>query len=266
MRTELNTILKRIRDKVSGAIWHQYKPNPQYYYVVSYPKSGNTWVRFLLANVLSNKDSPMTFQQLGEFIPDRHRAKDREYIGDSDSVFNSLPVQIVKSHDLCAPGYHRVIYVVRDGRDVMTSYYYWLNARSDRSIELSDIICGKVGGLGLWSDHVLSWMAGSCRNKLLIRYEDLLNDTENELKRMLSFLHLSTTPEDIDQSAKWSSFDEVQKLEKVHGVFDGHTEATKKVPFARKGESGDWETLFTTSNIVLFWNYHEAAMRRMGYV
>jgi hypothetical protein len=218
----------------------------------------------LLANAFSTKPSPLTFQELGEYVPDSHRVKDRGFIEDSESIFNSLPVQLVKSHSFYSPKLHRVIYIVRDGRDVITSYYHWLNARKDGKIHVSDIIRGK-SGMGSWSEHVLGWVNGKCQSQLLVKYEDLLDDAERELKRMLSFLGLESESIRIRQSVEWSSFEQLHQIEKEQGVFDGRTPGTKKVPFMRKGVAGDWTRLLTSSDVELFWDYHREAMVTVGY-
>lgn len=242
-----------------------FTPDPKHYYVVSYPKSGNTWVRFLLANTLYPESDMITFQRLGELIPDSHRIKDCRYIYDTHSIFNKLPVQLVKTHSFYSSRYQNVIVIVRDGRDVITSYYHWINARVKKHVPLSTIIRGEDGH-GLWSEHVLGWAKGSCHKKLIVRYEDLLQDTAKELQRMLTFIELEVDPQLITRTIDLSSFEKMRAIEKKHGVFDGHIEAIKKIPFVRKGTSGDWRTLFREEDLEIFWKYNMQGMIEYGYI
>ena len=239
-------------------------PNPNHYYIASFPRSGNTWVRFLLANVLYGGTDLITFQKLGEIIPDRHREIGRKFISEPNSLFNSLPVQSVKIHERYSPNFHNIIYVVRDGRDTLTSYYYWLNARRKEHISLSDIIRGKADR-GLWSKHILEWVKGDCHKKMTIRYEDLLDNTEKELRRIVSFIDFNIELPELCRAVRLSSFKRLQEIEKEYGVFSGHIEAIKKTPFIRKGMRGDWKKLFTKSDLALFWRYHREGMAAMHY-
>ncbi len=98
---------------------------PDDVFLVSFPKSGNTWARFLLAN-LTRPEQPATFANIHLLIPDPSWTTKKE--------LDRLPrPRIIKSHECFDPRYRRVIYIVRDPRDVAVSQYtvddivnYWL--------------------------------------------------------------------------------------------------------------------------------------------
>ena len=87
--------------------------------IVSYPRSGNTWVRFLLANLLEESRYPLSFQQMEERIPSIHQRKDWNRIRTIPSP------RFIKSHMPYSSKYKKAIYIVRDGRDVMVSAYHY---------------------------------------------------------------------------------------------------------------------------------------------
>jgi hypothetical protein len=85
-------------------------------FLASYAKSGNTWTRFLVASLLHPGD-PMTLVRADELIPSTTLT--RRYL-------NSVPrPRILKSHFPFDPGYRRVIYIVRDPKDVVVSQYHF---------------------------------------------------------------------------------------------------------------------------------------------
>src|SRR5207253_5494584 len=90
---------------------------PDDVFLVSYPRSGNTWTRFLIGNLLSINE-PVNFANIESKIPEIYNNPNRK--------LRRLPrPRIIKSHEVFDPRYKKVIYIVRDPRDVAVSYYHW---------------------------------------------------------------------------------------------------------------------------------------------
>ena len=88
-------------------------------FIVSYPKSGNTWTRFLIANLVY-PETPADFSNINRLTPDPEALSKREMA--------KMPrPRIIKSHQYFDPRYKRVIYVVRDPRDVALSQFHGRN-------------------------------------------------------------------------------------------------------------------------------------------
>src|SRR5690349_25152573 len=87
---------------------------PDDVYLVSYPKSGNTWVRFLIANLIS--EEPITLLNIEQRIPSVYILPDRE-------LRRVRRPRLLKSHECFVSRYRKVIYTVRDPPDVAGSYY-----------------------------------------------------------------------------------------------------------------------------------------------
>src|SRR5438132_14130834 len=86
-------------------------------FVVSYPKSGNTWTRFLIANLVY-PEKRSDFSNINLVIPDPEALSKR--------TLAKLPrPRILKSHEYFDPRYKRIVYIVRDPRDVVLSQYYF---------------------------------------------------------------------------------------------------------------------------------------------
>jgi len=130
---------------------------PDDIFLVSYPKSGNTWTRFLIANLL-HPDKPADFATLYKLVPDPG--------GTPKRIFDRLPrPRVIKSHECFEPRYPRVIYIVRDPRDVAVSQYHY--HRKCMKIEdqypinkfVARFIAGQVCSHGSWGENVGTWLA-----------------------------------------------------------------------------------------------------------
>jgi hypothetical protein len=89
-------------------------------YLVGYPKSGITWLQNLICSAVYGTHSFYTPDSVvQQLIPDIYVRKYYRRFRDAC---------LFKSHELPRPEYRRVIYILRDGRDVMISYQHYLSA------------------------------------------------------------------------------------------------------------------------------------------
>src|SRR4051794_9451760 len=87
-------------------------------WIVSYPKSGNTWTRFLIANLIADGET-VDWSNIERRVPDIYYNRDPHLL--------SLPrPRYLKSHEAYRPEYRRVVLIVRDPRDVAVSYYHFV--------------------------------------------------------------------------------------------------------------------------------------------
>lgn len=239
------------------------------YFLVSYPKSGNTWVRFLIANILKEEGEEITLKNIGDFVPDIYVPSQRENIINKSSRFNSFAFKFVKSHDPYFKFYKdkKVIYLVRDGRDTLNSYFYYLKSRKEKELSIRQLILGEKGTeYGIWSDHIVSWYNASCQKKLFLRYEDILKDAFTEISKMLSYIGWDVPEDRIKKAIEDSYFDNLRKKEeKYGGINEINPEKGDKTSFFRKGQKGDWKNLFTIEDEEMFWSMHGDAMELFKY-
>jgi hypothetical protein len=237
-------------------------------FIVSYPRSGNTWTRFLVANLV-HLEPPVTFANIERLIPDCEAMSSR-YV-------KRVPrPRIVKSHEYFDPRYKKVIYIVRDPRDVALSYYDF--SRKYRHIEdsypltrfVSDFVTGRLSSAdwGTWGENVSSWVY--TRNGrpefLLLRYEDLLGNTASELSKVARFLGIETTPERLATAVERSSADRMRSLEATQGEQWVSTKNKRSdIPFVRTASSGLWKEKLPASSIAEIESAWGPLMRELGY-
>src|SRR5579859_5681530 len=175
---------------------------PDDVFLVSYPRSGNTWTRFLIGNLI-DQTQPVTFSNIESRIPEIYFNPDR-------FMRKLLRPRILKSHECFQPHYPRVIYIVRDPRDVAISFYHHHikagNITDDCPLVkfVPRFIAGEFDPkFGSWRDNVLSWLAlrGNDQAFLLVRYEDLKRDLTHELSKIVAFLQRCSFP-NIESTAE----------------------------------------------------------------
>jgi predicted ATP-grasp superfamily ATP-dependent carboligase len=243
---------------------------PDDIFLVSYPRSGNTWARFLIGNLV-HQDEKVTFTNVESRIPEIYLFPDR--------VLRRLPhPRILKSHECFDPRYKRVIYIVRDPRDVAISYYHYaIKLRwIDQGYPIEEFVPRFVAAefdirakwAASWSDHVMSWV--SMRNEsdgfLLLRYEDMIQNTEHELSRVACFLNFKPTTERLTRAVQLSSADHMRELEKKGAHEWQLTKKTRQdEPFVRTAGSGDWRGSLSPSAVAEIEDAWGPTMQAFGY-
>jgi hypothetical protein len=237
-------------------------------FLVSFPRSGNTWTRFLVCNLI-NPDDPIDFARLESRIPEIYDVPDRK--------LRAFPrPRVIKSHECFDPRYKKIIYIVRDPRDVFISYYEFqlkrrvISDNCDLKEFLPRFMASEVEPkTGSWRDHVVSWTAtrGGDRNFLLLRYEDMLADTQQESTKIAAFLGIDTNPDRIARAVALSSADRMRKLERDQSNQWKETKNTRQdKPFVRKAGSGGWKSVLPDQCVAQIESAWGNVMHSLGYV
>jgi len=242
-------------------------------FIVSYPRSGNTWTRFLIGNLISQAD-PITFANIESQIPEIYFNPDR--------IMRRLPrPRILKSHECFQPRYKRVIYIVRDPRDVVVSnYHHNLKAGSIPDHYPMDEFVPRFldaefdKPFGSWADNVASWiyLREHDQGFLLLRYEGMKTNPTGELARIARFLercsfrHVETGPERLARAIELSSPDRMRLLERQQAHKWVVTRNTRRdMPFVRTAVVGGWKSTLTPAAVARIEATWGELMARLGY-
>jgi hypothetical protein len=195
----------------------------------SYPRSGNTLLRIIMNEAFGIKS--------GSIYPEAPTGIWAKRVG-----FAKYTLRLRRRYGMKTHGYAQdqapAIYVVRDGRAAVVSYFHWLRAEGEAPT-LEDIISGKVWA-GSWSAHVSAW--SSRPNTLLIKFEDLIGDNEYACRQIGDFLG-------IHGRATLPDFAELQAMSRTH-FRSGNNQAN---------------IAELASHIDQFDKVHGDAMRQLGY-
>jgi Sulfotransferase domain len=223
-------------------------------FIVSYPRSGNTWTRFLIANLL-HPEIEIGFANIDSVVPDTAALSSR-------ALKRTPRPRVLKSHQYFDHRYPKVIYIVRDPRDVALSYYQFHRKygfiNDDHPIEqfVADFVGGRLisADWGTWAENVASWLYTRGHNAgfLLTRYEDLKQDTYRELTRIASFLGVEAEPELLSKAIERCSAQRMRDLElKEQDLWLGTRKHRKDIPFVGEASAGGWEQKLPAESVAL---------------
>lgn len=273
------------------------------YWLASYPKSGNTWFRSFLRNLLENGAQPADINELETGAIASARGWLDEVLGfdtaelDPDQVERLRPT--VYRWSLRAPevGYHKIhdaytltadgeplvsreaslgaLYFLRNPLDVAPSFANHLQCSVDEAIaRMADPAMGFCRSrnrldhqvrqrlLG-WSQHVQSWVQAPGLKVEVIRYEDMLAAPLDTFTRAARFLGLPDDPERVGKAIRFSDFSELARQEAEKGFRERPAGAAQ---FFRRGQSGDWRSRLSTSQVERLIADHGEVMRQFGYL
>lgn len=215
--------------------------------ITSFPKSGNTWVRFFLCNIISLREwggETVTFPKLDATMPE---------LGVSNLLMSwphdTIP-RVVKTHKPRWPIFrgNRVILLVRDPRDVMVSYYHFETGKRNGQFSgsFSEFIRHPKFGVEAWCRHYASWRTQAT---VVLTYAELKKDDVETFDRMLETIGVSLSRTLIRQAAERSRFEKIQEVEEKEGVRENSDHFEEGEQFTRKGETGQWDEYFNTTDL-----------------
>ncbi len=270
-------------------------------WLASYPKSGNTWVRIFLANLILNEPEPMPFERIGSVCPgEAHEAWFKPFTDRPVSELSRAEIaklrwraqmraaRIAKhilplkthnylgedcGHPLIAmEGTRAAIYILRDPRDVALSATDHFGLPLDETIEMmnkpgarADSVPGAVvyEMQSSWSIHVKSWTQRRQDKLHVVRYEDLLADPFGEFGKIARKLGITTEEARIRRAVEHASFDKMQAMERETGFVERSKYSDR---FFRSGQSGAWKGKLTPEQAKRIERDHGEQMKRFGYV
>jgi hypothetical protein len=241
--------------------------HPDDVFIVSYPKSGNTWTRFLVANLVYPEKNP-DFANINDLLPDVQGMSKRD-------LERAARPRILKSHEYFDPRYPKVIYIVRDPRDVVLSEYHFDIKRRAiaEDYPLPQFVARFVRGelnhaYGTWGENVATWFytrRGDARF-LLVRYEDLQSRAMEEMGKIASFLGVAADRERLAFAIGQSSAERMRELEKKQGHLWSSTRETRQdKPFVRSAKAGGWKAELPEGSVEEIESAWGGLMREMGY-
>ena len=282
-------------------------------WLASYPKSGNTLLRSLLSAYFFSSDGKFSFDLIKNIkqFPNMPYFKKigidlsndyeviKNYIKVQETFCEKNSIQFLKTHSYLFNIDNKypftnlqnslgVIYIVRDPRNVVTSISKFQNISLESSLKtlINDISWGgnskslnladktKVW-IGNWSQNYQSWKSFKFQDRyLLIKYEDLIRETEKYFLIILKFIFKINNSKFILDKKKFNevlettSFEKMQKSEKQNGFFESKIDENtkKKIPFFNLGPKNDWKKLLDDNTKEKIEKTFEKEMKELNYL
>ena len=265
-------------------------------WIASYPKSGNTWLRMLLnaykqngyvninESIVTSGDNLEYFTRVVSPLPLEHLGFRGKLLLRPAALLHQLTVSVprplfIKTHhvngqvdvlphlipkDLT----ERAIYVVRDPRDVASSFATHVKKPIDEIIqEMNNPAYGLANEgtiphcLNTWSTHVSSWINTSDYPVLLVRYEDMIEDVRSELIRVLEFCKMDIDESLVDKAVEACHISKLREQESSNGFRERKRD---DYTFFYKGGSR-WKSKLDMNQVGLIEQDHSDMMIELRY-
>lgn len=232
-------------------------------FLVTYPKSGTTWVAFFLASIIADRTRggrrDLTLDGMQGWVPGVNPHYLREPLPE---VKGGQTPRIFKAHSPANPWFRHVVYLVRDPRDVMVSYFYHFRRRKDDfDLSMEEFVERNDHYAGDWGEHVRGWLKRtSDEHVLLLRYEDLHLEPVTSFRRIAEACGIDLTDEELQHYVERSSFGRMRKAEEV-----ASTENVRGIDFIRQGVVGDWRSELSEGSVRMIEQRYGDLMKILGY-
>ena len=269
-------------------------------WLASYPKSGNTWLRILLSNYLTETGDSWDWHSPMIGPPshlERHGFDEAMGVASADVASASIDrfrrehhaqfvrkftgISFAKTHEAFLSRQDgqpmfpndrdgKAIYLVRNPLDIAASYAHHEGSSIDRIIDrMGDCAAVTRNGdasfdehLGSWSDHVAGWIDQPDIDVLVIRYEDLADNTHASFANIVRFCGLNEDAGKIDRAVSASQFSRLQSMERDQG-FKALMDTSRE--FFRRGRTEGWRTELNARQVETIVTRHGRWMERLSY-
>ncbi len=224
-------------------------------FLASFPKSGNTWLRYILARALY-PESQINQENLQHYFPTVYRNSTQE-------IKKLSSPRYIKTHSAFFSLYPKCIYIIRDYRQVILSAWHHAKNKSNYMGSLDEFVDSKmINAFGPWFWHVteaLNFQESAPEKMLILRYESMLSDPAKSVNEILKFTNLQPIIP-VEEIVEKTSFVRLQTMEKQGGQ-------NPEQLFFRSGTNDDWKKTadWVLENKLLDKPTHEV-MKRCGYI
>ena len=260
MLTTLGNTLYHVERVVRKNAEVPHTSNPNLVYLASFPKSGNTWLRFILSNtsmLLGSHDTEVDFHTLGRYTPEprQNRTLNQSIITPHFPLF----LKTHWPHVQAFSKWPRVL-VTRHPADALHSFYIYLREERYKHLKASpsQFLRYWRHGASAWSNYHQTWLGNY---DVIMKYEDLLKDPVLEVDKMLKQLNYDIPFNILEEAVQRSSKETMRRLRNDLGdPFAGNP----NYQFVRKGIQGEGLKAFNQQDLIYIAQICEPVIARLS--
>ncbi|KAF7705065.1 sulfotransferase 2B1-like [Silurus meridionalis] len=266
---------KQMRPPESLKYYEDFTFWPDDVMIVTFPKSGTTWMQEIVPLIHSEGDlTPV------HTIPNWDRVPWLDGPWAQNLNLEQRPSPRIFTthlhHSMMNESYFKVkpkiIYVIRNPKDVFTSSFYFYGmapylvnpGTADKFLE--KFLNGKIL-FGSWFEHVKGWLNAKDQDRIFyISYEEMIQDLKGSVTKIAQFLGKPLSPEVIKKIAENCLFKNMKHNKMSnYSLVPVEFMDQKKSEFLRKGIAGDWKNLLTKAQVEKFNTFYKESMKDVKY-
>ncbi|KAM3917753.1 sulfotransferase 1C2-like [Leptodactylus fuscus] len=246
--------------------------------IATYPKAGTTWMQEIVDLIMLNGDVEKSMRAPCFIKVPFIDLNAKPMVSGVDAADVMESPRLIKTHfpiQLMPPSFWeknvKVIYVARNAKDCMVSYFYF--QRMNKGLPdpgtwneyFSAFTAGNVPW-GSWFDHVIGWWKAKDEHQILyVFYEDMIEDPRREIRKISKFLGKELTEEVLDIIQHHTSFNAMKENPMTNfSVLPSFVFDQSVSSFIRKGKVGDWKNHFLVTQNTLFDEVYKKRMEGSG--
>lgn len=265
------------KNKTTAAVINQHLEKPLYY-LCSFPKSGRTWVRYLLANYLNLQfqlNLRLNFSTFFLLLP-HDNLDERKGVGVYDYYDDQRFPLVASTHVRYDENYFsdkRIIFLLRSVYDTLVSNYFQ-HAKvftEDRSWkgDLKGFVRSREFGVYAFCAYLNSWASRLLEdtNCCVLTYENLHADPFATVERLLTFLEMPVDRAHLKTAIDLSSFEEMRKVEKeskIPGINFNFSREDADSARVRKGKVGGYKDYLDEEDVAYIKGVCETELSAAG--
>jgi|SRR5579864_34807 len=267
-------IIERRREWLDKQLFRRHL-RPTDTFIVAHPKSGNTWLAYMLVVLLQgDRDGRVNMKNLRNYSPHIHHHD--SWIADYPALADP---RVFRNEGPCYPDFYpKILYLLRDPRAVLISLYHMHNTIFVDKRMSFEAFLDEYLAYGCirhwepwqtrWDRQVLAWTRRAQRDAriVIVRYEDMVRDRRAVLARVAQFVGVPRGGEDLALAVDRGSFEAMRRDEEEHGAEAYAPEEQERGRFVRRGKIDGWRDEIDARSIARIEQALAPAMRITGYL